>query len=98
MINWMQGHKWNDENRFKCFVCHDGIFDQRGLYFNTEELWFPEHDMMGNPFTNNSNYLTWDPSLSSDQWETPELVIHGGNDFRIPESHGIGTFTALQRR
>lgn len=26
------------------------------------------------------------------------LVIHGGKDYRIPESQAIGTFNALQRR
>jgi dipeptidyl aminopeptidase/acylaminoacyl peptidase len=26
------------------------------------------------------------------------LVIHGGQDFRIPDSQGMATFTAAQRR
>lgn len=26
------------------------------------------------------------------------LVIHGGQDFRVPVEQGIATFTALQRR
>ena len=26
------------------------------------------------------------------------LVVHGALDFRVPETQGIGTFTALQRR
>ncbi len=26
------------------------------------------------------------------------LVIHGGQDFRVPLTQGLGTFTALQRR
>ena len=28
----------------------------------------------------------------------PTLVIHGGQDFRIPYTQGISTFTALQRK
>ena len=39
MINWIQGN-WPD--RFKCLVDHDGNFDQRMMYYSTEELWFPE--------------------------------------------------------
>ena len=35
--------------RFKCLVNHDGIFSLRGLYFTTEELWFPEWDFCGMP-------------------------------------------------
>ena len=38
------------------------------------------------------------PSAKVDQWETPTLVIHGAKDFRLVESEGIATFTALQRR
>lgn len=96
MVNWLNGHT----NRFRALVCHDGIFDQRMLYFETEELYFPEHDMMGTPFNKTAlaNYEKWNPSMSADKWETPELVIHGGMDFRIPITHGTAAFTALQRR
>jgi dipeptidyl aminopeptidase/acylaminoacyl peptidase len=31
-------------------------------------------------------------------WKTPMLVAHGGLDYRIPDSQGIATFTALPRR
>lgn len=97
MINWINGHQWNGNDRFLCLVCHDGIFDERIFWFNTDELWFPEHDMVGTPF-NNSNYEDWNPSRFVDQWKTPQMVIHGGRDYRIPDSHGIGAFTALQRQ
>ena len=30
-------------------------------------------------------------------WKTPTLVIHGGKDYRLTDSEGIATFTALQR-
>ena len=26
------------------------------------------------------------------------LVIHGGHDYRVPETQGLGAFTALQRQ
>ena len=44
MINWIAG-QWPD--RFKCLVTHDGIFDNRSMYYSTEELWFPEWEMGG---------------------------------------------------
>ncbi|CAF5060982.1 unnamed protein product, partial [Rotaria magnacalcarata] len=31
-------------------------------------------------------------------WTQPMLIIVGAHDYRIPETQGIGTFTALQRR
>jgi len=32
------------------------------------------------------------------KWRTPTMVIHGGNDFRVVDTQGLATFTALQRR
>ena len=95
MINWINGHN----TRFTSLVCHDGIFDQRIFWFDTDELWFPEHDMDGNPLGPAvANYEQWNPSNFTNLWQTPQLVIHGGRDYRIPDTHGIGAFTALQRQ
>ena len=45
-----------------------------------------------------SPYQKFTPSAKIHEWETPTLVIHGAKDFRLVESEGISTFTALQRR
>jgi dipeptidyl aminopeptidase/acylaminoacyl peptidase len=95
MTNWIAGH-WPD--RFRCLVTHDGTFDQRMMYYATEELWFPEWEMGGPYWTNPEGYERWNPAQAVDKWKTPMLVIHGGLDFRIPATQGIAAFTALQRR
>lgn len=43
MINWLNGHT----NRFKAFVNHDGMFSTVNTYYTTEELYFPEREVMG---------------------------------------------------
>lgn len=95
MINWIAG-QWPE--RFKCLVSHDGNLDERMAYFDTEELWFPEWDHMGTPWDNPENYAKHNPIDHVKNWKTPMLVIHGGLDFRVVETQGISTFTALQRR
>jgi len=95
MINWIAGN-WPD--RFKCMVAHDGNIDERAAYFETEELWFPEWDHMGTPWDNPQGYEKHNPVNFVKNWKTPMLVVHGGQDFRIVESQGLGTFNALQRR
>ncbi len=95
MINWIEG-LWPD--RFRCLVSHDGVFDQRMMYFATEELWFPEWEQRGLPWIVPQNYETYNPIDHVGAWKTPMLVVHGANDFRIPESQGLAVFTALQRR
>jgi len=95
MVNWIAGN-WPD--RFKCLVNHDGIFDQRMMYYTTEELWFPEWEMGGPYFERAATYEEHNPANFVDQWRTPMLVVHGQLDYRVPVTQGIATFTALQRR
>jgi len=95
MVNWIAG-AWPD--RFRCLVNHDGNLDLRMAYFDTDELWFPEWEHQGTPWSNPHGYEEHNPVRLVDRWKTPMLVIHGGRDYRIPESQAIGTFNALQRR
>jgi dipeptidyl aminopeptidase/acylaminoacyl peptidase len=95
MINWIAG-QWPD--RFKCLVSHDGIFDNRSMYYSTEELWFPEHEFGGPEYDNPAQYAKFNPADFVTRWKTPTLVIHGMKDYRVPDSQGLAVFTALQRR
>ncbi|MEM8983940.1 MAG: S9 family peptidase [Pseudomonadota bacterium] len=95
MINWIAS-QWAE--RFRCLVNHDGVFDNRSMYFATEELWFPEWEHGGPYYENAAGYEKHNPALYVDQWQTPMLVIHGELDYRVPVTQGIGAFTALQRR
>ncbi len=94
MINWIAG-AWPDG--FRCLVNHDGNLDERFAYFETDELWFPEWDHLGTPWDNPAGYEKQNPANFVKNWKTPMLVIHGANDFRIPETQGIATFNTLQR-
>jgi dipeptidyl aminopeptidase/acylaminoacyl peptidase len=95
MIDWIAG-QWPD--RFRCLVAHDGTFDQRMMYYSTEELWFPEWEQGGPYWTNVEGHEKYNPVRYVDRWKTPMLVIHSALDFRIPVTQGIGAFTAAQRR
>jgi dipeptidyl aminopeptidase/acylaminoacyl peptidase len=95
MVNWIAG-QWPD--RFKCLVTHDGIFDQRSMYYSTEELWFPEWEMGGPEYSNPAGYAKFNPVDGVARWKTPMLVIHGQLDYRVPYAQGLAVFTALQRR
>jgi dipeptidyl aminopeptidase/acylaminoacyl peptidase len=95
MINWIAGN-WPD--RFRCLVNHDGIFDQRMMYYATEELWFPEWEHGGTYWTASEGFERHNPAQHVAKWQTPMLVVHGANDYRIPETQAMATFTALQRK
>ncbi|MFH1528242.1 MAG: S9 family peptidase [Bacteroidota bacterium] len=93
MINWIEGNT----DRFNALVCHDGVYNLESMYGTTEELWFPEWENGGTPWENNELYEKWSPSNFVKNFRTPMLVIHGGKDFRVPESQAFELFTALQR-
>ena len=95
MINWIAG-QWPD--RFRCLVNHDGNLDERLSYYNTEELWFPEWERGGTPWDSPEAYSKHNPIDHVEKWRTPMLVIHGALDYRVVDTQGISTFTALQRR
>ncbi|KAL0476583.1 dpp5 [Acrasis kona] len=100
MINWIQGQT----DRFKCLVNHDGVFDTMAMYYSTEELFFAESEYCAIkdrgcvPWEKPEGFERFNPRNFVKNWKTPMLVIHGGHDYRIPESEGLSTFTALQRR
>lgn len=95
MINWIAG-KWPDG--FDCLVNHDGLFNLESMYYSTEELWFPEWEMKGTPWQNPEGFNRHNPMRFVQAWKTPMLVIHGAKDYRVVDTEGIATFTALQRR
>ncbi|HPF25826.1 MAG TPA: S9 family peptidase [Steroidobacteraceae bacterium] len=95
MQNWIAG-QWPD--RFRCIVNHDGIFDNRMMYYTTEELWFPEWEHGGPQFEKPEAYEKFNPVNHVTKWRTPMLVIHGARDYRVPDTQSLAAFTALQRR
>jgi len=94
MMNWIAGN-WPD--RFKCLVTHAGIFDLRAMAYETEELWFDQWDN-GGPWTTRTDAEKWNPVNHVAKWKTPNLVIHGEKDYRIPYSQSLAAFTALQQQ
>ncbi len=95
LVNWIAGAM---PDRFKCLVSHSGVFDNRSMYYSTEELWFPEWEFGGPEFSNPQGYSKYNPVEHVKDWKTPLLVIHGQRDFRVPYTQGLSAFTAAQRR
>lgn len=73
-------------------MTHDGVFDTKSMYYETEELWFPtaEYCPIGEegcrPYDEKyrEGYEKFSPERYVKNFKTPHLVIHGSNDFRIP--------------
>ncbi len=93
MMNWFLGHT----DRFKAIVSHAGVYNLTSMYGATEELWFPEWDLGGMPWTNPDGYAKWSPHTYAKNFKTPTLVTHGELDYRVPVGEGLQLYTTLQR-
>ncbi len=93
MVDWILGHT----DRFRCLVSHAGVFNLTSMYGVTEELWFPEWEFKGTPWTSPELYEKWSPHRFVKSFKTPTLVTHGELDYRVPIGEGFQLFTSLQR-
>jgi dipeptidyl aminopeptidase/acylaminoacyl peptidase len=80
---------------FKALVVHDGVTDRYSQYSSDHgaskkqfaEFW--EDDAL---------YRKISPHLAAANFNTPTLIIHGGLDYRVPDSQGFELFNILQNR
>ncbi len=93
MMMWFEGHT----HRFAASAAMMGVYDLEAMYGATEELWFPEWDLGGTPWTSKL-YTRWSPSEFVEQFKTPCLVITGEKDYRVPYTLSLEYFTALQKQ
>jgi dipeptidyl aminopeptidase/acylaminoacyl peptidase len=98
MVNWLAGHNTDSRVKFRALVSHAGLFNLSSMYGATEELWFPEWEFKGTPWTNSDLYAKWSPHNYVKNFRTPTLVITGELDYRVPTTEGLQMFTALQRQ
>ena len=98
MVNWILGHNNDPRFRFKVLVSHDGVYNLDSMYGTTEELWFPEWEFKGQPWTSPAQYTRWSPHKFAQNFNTPILIIHGELDYRVPIGEGMQLFTTVQRK
>jgi dipeptidyl aminopeptidase/acylaminoacyl peptidase len=94
-VLWLAG---NHNKRFKAFIAHDGIFNLEAMYLETDEMWFVNWDL-GGPYWDKSNKTAQKSYVNSphkfvDKWDTPIMIVHGGKDYRIPETQAMAAFNA----
>jgi dipeptidyl aminopeptidase/acylaminoacyl peptidase len=89
---WLEGHT----DRFKAIASMMGVYDLTAMYGSTEELWFPQWDMGGTPWTSDL-YTKWSPNMFVKNFKMPCMVITGEQDFRVPYTQSLEFFTDLQK-
>jgi dipeptidyl aminopeptidase/acylaminoacyl peptidase len=92
MMNWFQGHT----DKFKTLITHCGVYNFWNMYGATEEIWFDEWEH-GIPWKTDE-FDKFSPHRYAAKFQTPNLVIHNEQDFRVPFTEGLSLFTTLQRK
>lgn len=98
-VYWLAGHH---QKRFKAFIAHCGMFNLESQYAETEEEFFTNHDL-GGPFWDKNNKIAQNTYANSphkfvQNWDTPIMMISGGNDFRIPYTESMQAYNCAQLR
>jgi len=91
---WLEGHT----KRYKALAAMMGVYDLPAMHGATEELWFPQWELGGNPVSARETYARMNPAASADAFATPCLVITGERDYRVPYTQSLEFFTDLQTR
>jgi dipeptidyl aminopeptidase/acylaminoacyl peptidase len=96
-VYWLAG---NHNKRFKAFISHCGMFNVESWYGTTEELFFANYDIKGAYWDQNrpKTYDVFSPHKYVQNWDTPILVIHSEQDYRVPFSEGLQAYQAARLR
>ncbi len=98
LVAWMNGHvpAW-PEGRYRAYVCHAGVFD-RVSTFSADSYPVRPKDLAANYWEDMPRVLAQSPHASAASMNTPTLVIHGAQDYRVPDCNGLAYYNTLKAR
>jgi dipeptidyl aminopeptidase/acylaminoacyl peptidase len=95
LVAWMNGHV--PPGRYQAYVCHAGVFD-RVATFSADSYATRPKDLAANYWEDLPRVLAQSPHAFAAAMRTPTLVIHGAQDFRVPDCNGLAYYNTLKAR
>jgi len=95
LVAWMNGHI--PAGRYRAYVCHAGVFD-RVATFSADSYVERPKDLGALYWEDGAKVRSQSPCTFAHRMETPTLVIHGNNDYRVPDTNGLAYYNTLQAR
>jgi dipeptidyl aminopeptidase/acylaminoacyl peptidase len=95
LVAWMNGHV--PAGRYRAYVCHAGVFD-RIATFSADSYPVRPKDLAAQYWEDMDRVLAQSPHASAGKMATPTLVIHGAQDFRVPDCNGLAYYNTLKAR
>jgi dipeptidyl aminopeptidase/acylaminoacyl peptidase len=85
--------------RFRCGIAHAAVYDVAALYASdvTQGM---SREVGGEPWKTDglAQMSRWDPARHASGLSTPLLVIHGANDYRVPDTQGLELYGVLRAK
>ncbi len=98
LVAWMNGHvPGGAEGRYRAYVCHAGVFD-RVATFSADSYPQRPKDLAAKYWEDLPRVLAQSPHAFAGAMATPTLVIHGAQDFRVPDCNGLAYYNTLKAR
>ena len=95
LVAWMNGHI--PAGRYRAYVCHAGVFD-RIATFSADSYTDRPKDLHALYWEKPGRVRAQSPHTFAGRMQTPTLVIHGNNDYRVPDTNGLAYYNTLQSR
>ena len=95
LVAWMNGHV--APGRYQAYMCHAGVFN-RVATFNADS--YPQRlkDLAAHYWNDLPRVLAQSPHTFAAHMHTPTPVIHGAQDFRVPDHNGLAHYNTLKAR
>ncbi len=93
LVAWMNGHV--PPGRYRAYVCHAGVFDRMAT-FSADSYPVRPKDLAANWWQDLPRVLAQSPHAAAAAMRTPTLVIHGAQDFRVPDCNGLAYYNTLK--
>ena len=95
LVAWMNGHV--PAGRYQAYVCHAGVFD-RVATFSADSYPQRPKDLLASYWDDMPRVMAQSPHAFAAHMNTPTLVVHGAQDFRVPDCNGLAYYNTLKAR
>jgi len=91
LVNWIAGHS----SKYKTLISHAGVYNLMGQFASDMTLNRAEA-YGGSPWQNATAMQAINPAMFADKFQTPMLVLHGEQDYRVPVTQGLELYGVLK--
>ncbi len=95
MVAWMNGHV--PAGRYQAYVCHAGCFDWQAMFADDAYTWHAK-ELGAWYWDDPAKIAAQSPHSFAQHMTTPTLVIHGAQDYRVPDAQGLAYYNTLKAR